>query len=118
LYCAGHWVPDLVTAAGARPIIGARGDRSHPISVEQLTASDPEVIVVAPCGFGLDAAAAHAQTLVSTGVLPAAASVWAVDADAAFVRPGPRVIDGVETLAAIAHPDRVGLRPELGRRIS
>ena len=77
----------------------------------------PDVIVVAPCGFGLDDASAQAETLVAGGSLPDATPVWAVDANAAFVRPGPRVVDGVEALAAIAHPEHVDLPTDVARRV-
>ena len=117
LYCAGHWVPDLVTAAGAEPVLGISGQRSRRITTEELHASAPEVIVVAPCGYELDDASAQAATLVDAGALPDGVAVWAVDANAAFVRPGPRVVDGVEALAAIAHPDRFDLPEELARRV-
>ena len=73
--------------------------------------------MVAPCGYDLAGAVELAGDLVNTTVLPEAA-VWAVDADAAFVRPGPRLIDGVEALAAICHPERLAARPDVATRIS
>jgi iron complex transport system substrate-binding protein len=60
------------------------------------------VVVVAPCGFHLDAAAAQAELVARK--LPGL-PVWAIDADGLIVRPGPRLVDGVEALAAILHPD-------------
>jgi len=116
-FSAGHWVPDMVAAAGATCVLGDRGERSRPLDWDELSASAPEVIVVAPCGYGLPGATDLAVTLQRTGRLPPAADLWAVDADAAFVRPGPRLVDGVETLAAIAHPDAVPARPDLAQRI-
>ena len=116
-FSAGHWVPDMVAAAGATCVLGERGERSRPIDWADLTDSNPELIVVAPCGYGLPGATDLAVTLQGTGRLPSAVDLWAVDADAAFVRPGPRLIDGVETLAAIAHPDAVRARPDLATRI-
>jgi iron complex transport system substrate-binding protein len=62
------------------------------------------MVVIAPCGYRLDGATKLAEEVIATGVLDPDVPVWAVDADAAFVRPGPRVVDGVETLAEIAHP--------------
>jgi iron complex transport system substrate-binding protein len=103
LFCAGHWVPDLVSAAGGTVALGAAGARSHQITMDEVHAAAPDIVVVAPCGYRLDGATALAKELLATGALPDA-EVWAVDADALFVRPGPRVVDGVETLAAIIHP--------------
>jgi iron complex transport system substrate-binding protein len=116
-FSAGHWVPDMVTAAGAVSVLGASGQRSHQIEWSTLIDSTPDVIVVAPCGYNLDGAAKLAAALATSDLLPSAAELWAVDADAAFVRPGPRLVDGVEALAAIAHPDALPARPDLARRI-
>jgi len=118
LYCAGHWVPDLVEAAGARSVLGAAGQRSHPIPPAALSDAAPDIVVVAPCGYRLDGAVALAESLMATGVIPPAVQLWAVDADAMFVRPGPRLVDGVETLAAIAHPGVVPLDERAARRIA
>jgi iron complex transport system substrate-binding protein len=106
-FSSGHWVPDMVNAAGAESVLGIGGERSKRVEWETITAARPDVIVVAPCGYRLDGATELAEQLVQAGVLPAGVPVWAVDADAAFVRPGPRVVDGVETLAHIAHPGAV-----------
>jgi iron complex transport system substrate-binding protein len=113
LFCAGHWVPDMVAAAGATSALGLSGQRSEAISVETLNACEPELIVVAPCGYNLTAAIELAGMLIENGGLPEGVAVWAVDADAAFVRPGPRLIDGIEALAAICHPGAVPPRPDL-----
>jgi iron complex transport system substrate-binding protein len=110
-FSAGHWVPDMVTAAGGEPILGASGARSEQIQWTAVAAAKPDVIVVTPCGYRLEGATQLARQLLVTGDLPEGVPVWAVDADAAFVRPGPRVVDGVEALAHIAHPDRVSLPP-------
>jgi iron complex transport system substrate-binding protein len=101
-FTAGHWVPDLVTAAGGQPVAAAPGGRSVQATWEQIAAARPEVVVVAPCGFHLDGAAAQAE-LAATH-LPGI-PVWAIDADGLVVRPGPRLVDGVEALAAMLHPD-------------
>jgi iron complex transport system substrate-binding protein len=88
------------------------GARSQQITLDDPAASAPDVIVVSPCGYRLAGAAELAAALVHTGALPDV-PVWAVDADAAFVRPGPRLVDGVEALAAIAHPDIAPPRDDL-----
>jgi iron complex transport system substrate-binding protein len=104
-FAPGHWLPDMVDAAGAIDTIGRSGQRSRPIAWAEIASSEPEIIVVAPCGFNLTGATELAERLCSDRHLPREVSVWAVDADAAFVRPGPRLVDGVEALAAIAHPE-------------
>lgn len=103
-YTAGHWVPDLVTAAGGEPVTGRSGGRSVATDWAAIAAARPDVVVVAPCGFHLDAAVGQARTAVAA--LPGL-PVWAIDADGLVVRPGPRLVDGVEALAAVLHPDRV-----------
>jgi iron complex transport system substrate-binding protein len=113
-FSAGHWVPDLVAAAGGSPVLADPGADSRRRSWEEVAGADAEVVVVAPCGFHLDAAGAMAGGLAAAGRLPAGAQVWAVDADAYVVRPGPRLVDGAELLGAILHPDRVG-PPDPGR---
>jgi iron complex transport system substrate-binding protein len=107
-FTAGHWVPDLVTAAGGRPVAAEAGGRSEPASWEQIAAARPDLVVVAPCGFGLDDAAAQAEQAVRQ--LPGI-PVWAIDADGLVVRPGPRLVDGVEALAAIVHPEAAAAVP-------
>lgn len=107
-FTAGHWVPDLVTAAGGRPVAAEAGARSRPASWPAIAAAGPEVIVVAPCGFGLDAAAAQAELVARQ--LPGI-PVWAIDANGLVVRPGPRLVDGVEALAAALHPEPGGTAP-------
>jgi iron complex transport system substrate-binding protein len=107
-FTAGHWVPDLVTAAGGEPLLGRPGERSVGVDWPTVSACGAEVVIVAPCGFRLDGAADLAAKTVGADVLPAGAEVWAVDADAIVVRPGPRLVAGAETFAAILHPDRCG----------
>jgi iron complex transport system substrate-binding protein len=116
-FSAGHWVPDMVTAAGGEVVLGVSGARSEQIEWAAVAQAEPDVIVVAPCGYRLEGATQLARQLLSTGNLPADVPVWAVDADAAFVRPGPRVVEGVETLAHIAHPDAVSQLPGLAAQV-
>jgi iron complex transport system substrate-binding protein len=111
----GHWVPDLVSAAGATAVLGNPGGVSRRLDWAEVHAAGPDVIVVAPCGFHLDDAARIGQALLTSGVLPAGVALWGIDADAAVVRPGPRLVDGVEALAALAHPGAVPERSELVR---
>ena len=98
---AGHWVPDLVVAAGGEPVLARPGDRSVAVTWEEIAAAQPEIIVVAPCGFGLDQAGDQARMILD--LVPETTEVWAIDADAVMVRPGPRLVDGVEALASLIH---------------
>jgi len=116
-FAAGHWVPDMVTAAGGTSVLGRVGDRSVTTSWQDVRHASADVIVVAPCGFHLDGAVDQAQKVLADRRIPDGIAVWAVDADAAFVRPGPRLIDGVQALAAALHPGALGERPDLARRI-
>jgi iron complex transport system substrate-binding protein len=117
-FTAGHWVPDMVVAAGGEPVLGTAGERSVETSWEQVAASAPDLIVVSPCGYRLPAAIELARAVITAGLLPAGVPVWAVDADAAFVRPGPRLVDGVEALAAVFHPMALPARPELATLVT
>ncbi len=110
----GHWVPDLVVAAGGEPVAALPGERSRAISWDEIAAAEPDVVLVCPCGFHLDGAAEQAALVAAA--LPAPA-VWAIDGDGLIVRPGPRLVDGVEALAAVLHPDLVPARPEAVRLV-
>lgn len=103
-FTAGHWVPDLVRAAGGEPVAARPGARSVRTTWQEFAGAAPDVVLVAPCGFHLDGAARQARTVVPR--FPDAA-VWAIDADGLVVRPGPRLVDGVEAIAAILHPGAV-----------
>jgi iron complex transport system substrate-binding protein len=116
-FSSGHWVPDMVTRAGGVSVLGASGRRSAEISWGDLAEARPDIIVVSPCGYRLKGARALAEELVSRDVLPEGVPVWAVDADAAFVRPGPRLVDGVQTLASIAHPDVIEAPDGMATRV-
>lgn len=103
-YAPGHWVPEMITAAGGEPLLGKPGAKSERVLWESVHEAAPEVIVCAPCGYDRTGAQALADELVASGVLPAGVPVHAVDANAAWARPGTRLVDGVEELAAILHP--------------
>ncbi len=107
-FSAGHWVPDLVTAAGGQPVAARPGGRSVPTTWPAIAAAAPEHVVVAPCGYHLAGAVEQAQFVA--GALPGAA-VWAIDADGIVVRPGPRLVDGVEAIASMLHPDDAPAAP-------
>jgi len=108
-FAAGHWIPDLVTAAGGEPVAARAGRRSEPLTWPEVAAAEPDLVIVAPCGYHL--AGAVAQATAVTAALPGV-PVWAIDADSLVVRPGPRLVDGVEAIAAIVHPGAVPPPPD------
>lgn len=108
-YCCGHWVPEMVELAGGEDALGRKGVDSVRISWAEIAAWAPEILIVSPCGFGMEDAAIQARKLLQQDGwrdLPAVRNrrVFAVDANAYFARPGPRVVDGVELLAHLFHP--------------
>jgi len=110
VYCSGHWVPEMVQIAGGIDELGQNGSDSIRIPWSRVLEWAPEVLVVMPCGFGLEKAAAEAAQLSrypGWSELPAVRNghVYAVDANAYFARPGPRVVEGTELLAHLFHPD-------------
>jgi iron complex transport system substrate-binding protein len=103
-FTAGHWIPDLVRSAGGEPVAATAGAPSVQTSWSAIAAAAPDHVVVAPCGFHLPGAIGQAQSVARA--LPGV-PVWAIDADGIVVRPGPRLVDGVEAIASILHPDAV-----------
>lgn len=103
LFCGGHWVPEMVSAAGGDDPLGQAGGDSRRMTWDDVAAAEPEMLIVAPCGYGLSDAIAVAKRLPAM----TDAEVYAVDANAYFARPGPRVAEGVELLGHIFHPARV-----------
>jgi iron complex transport system substrate-binding protein len=112
-FLAGHWVPELVRRAGGEPVGGVDAGRSVATDWSEVAALPADVVLVAPCGYGLDAAVAQAATVRDR--LPGTAVV-AIDADSYVVRAGPRLVDGIEAIAWALHPDAV--RPPPPGRIS
>jgi iron complex transport system substrate-binding protein len=100
-YAPGHWVPEMVQLAGGTPSLGRAGAKSVRVTWEDVAASRPDLVVCAPCGYDLEGSTAAALELVASGRLPEGLPVWAVDANASYARPGPRLVDGVETLSSI-----------------
>jgi len=116
-FTAGHWVPEMVSAAGGIPVLGEPGHRSEATTWDAVRAAHPDVVVCSPCGYDLAGAVELSTGLREAGCLPVGVPVWAVDADAAFVRPGPRLVDGVAALAGICHPDVVPAWADLAVRV-
>ena len=100
-YAPGHWVPEMVELAGGACVLGTSGRRSVRTTWDDVRAARPDVVVVAPCGYDRAGAQAQAGVLVAAGRLPRNATVLAVDANAHWARPGPRLVDGIEELASL-----------------
>jgi len=110
-FAGGHWIPEMIAAAGGDDVIASAGDSSRRLTWEQVEAADPDVIIVMPCGF--DEAGAQAQMALAAD--SENGSIWQrlravrtgrvhpVDANGCFSRPGPRVVDGIERLAELFH---------------
>jgi iron complex transport system substrate-binding protein len=110
-FVGGHWVPQMIELAGGEDPLGFPGERSQTATWEEIEAARPQVVVSMPCGYYAERAAhevmEHREEVARLG----AERVVAVDAAAYFSRPGPRLVDGVELLAYILHPDRVEAPP-------
>ena len=111
VFVGGHWVPQMIELAGGEDVLGLPGERSRTVEPDEVAAASPEVAVVMPCGYDAERARAeaHAHEYLLRGV--GAERVVAVDAAALFSRPGPRLVDGVELLGHVLHPDRLGPPP-------
>jgi iron complex transport system substrate-binding protein len=110
-FAAGHWTPQLIEYAGGEDVLGFPGEHSEERSWDEVQASRPDVVIVMPCGFDAQIAyreaEMHREELAAVG----AGEVVAVNAAAYFSRPGPRLVDGLELLAHVLHPELV---PEPG----
>lgn len=104
-FAAGHWVPQLIEYAGGEDVLGFAGERSEETTWHAVEAAQPDIVIVMPCGY--DAEIAHREAEMHRDELArvGAGEVVAVDAAAYFSRPGPRIIDGLELLAHILHPE-------------
>ncbi|MBA2505606.1 MAG: cobalamin-binding protein [Thermoleophilaceae bacterium] len=116
VFIGGHWVPQLIDLAGGEDPLGLTGEKSRTASWDEVAAAQPEVVVAMPCGYGTQRSAQEAGEYGESIAALGAERVYAVDASGFFSRPGPRLIDGLELLAHLLHPDRVPAPPP-GRMI-
>jgi iron complex transport system substrate-binding protein len=100
-FCAGHWLPEMIEHARGHDVLGVAGEPSYATTWERVLAAEPELVVIGPCGFGVDEAAERAAGLE----LPC--RTVAVDSDGYYSRPAPRLADGVRQLGHLLHPDAV-----------
>jgi iron complex transport system substrate-binding protein len=111
VFVAGHWTPQLIEYAGGFDVLGLPGEHSAQSSWDEVRAAEPDVVVVMPCGYDADRALAEAETFAEELESLGARRIVAVDAAGLFSRPGPRLVDGIEVLAHILHPDRLPEAP-------
>jgi iron complex transport system substrate-binding protein len=111
VFVAGHWTPQLIEYAGGIDLFGLPGEHSETRTWEEIAAARPEVVVCMPCGYDAERALEEADSYADELAEVGAKRVVAVDAAAYFSRPGPRLVDGLELMAHILHPDRVPEAP-------
>ena len=109
-FAAGHWVPEMIALAGGNEVLGIAGQPSFRLTWEQVIAAQPEIILLIPCGYDADAARREWETLPKPPgweTVPAAryGRIYPFDANSYCSRPAPRVVDGIEQLARLFHPD-------------
>ena len=106
IFAAGHWVPEMVRRAGGIDALAQPGEHSTTRTMAAVRDANPDVILVAPCGFDRERAAADAERVLSSEEWSWAREkqVWALDANSFVSRPGPRVVDGIELLSQVLHP--------------
>lgn len=104
LYAGGHWVPEQVARAGGIDVLATAGTHSVVVTPQQLRDANADILLVAPCGFGIERAAGEARKLARTHAWLANTQIWALDANRLTSRPGPHLVDGIETMARIFAP--------------
>ena len=111
VFVAGHWTPQLIELAGGIDVLGFPGEHSEQTTWDAVKAAKPDIVIAMPCGY--DAERSHEEALGFADELRSvgAGQVVAVDAAGTFSRPGPRLVEGLETLAHVLHPDRVPEAP-------
>jgi iron complex transport system substrate-binding protein len=109
VFVAGHWTPQLIELAGGTDVLGFPGEHSEQTTWEAVAAAAPEVVVCMPCGYDAQRSLQEAQAFAGELRSLGARRVVAVDAAAYFSRPGPRLVDGLELLGHVLHPERVEL---------
>jgi iron complex transport system substrate-binding protein len=107
IFVAGHWTPQMIEYAGGLDVLGMPGEHSERRSWQEVKAARPEVVIVMPCGYDAERAAEEAYEFADELDELGGRRVVAVDAAAYFSRPGPRLVEGLELLGHVLHPDRL-----------
>jgi iron complex transport system substrate-binding protein len=125
VFASGHWVPEMVEVAGGEDALGLAGQDSRKISWDRVVEFDPEVLILMPCGFDAQRTAEDVPLLSRNGgwasiTAVKRGAVFATDGSAYFSRPGPRLVDGLELMARMIHPEVFGdeMPPERAKRVS
>jgi iron complex transport system substrate-binding protein len=105
-FLGGHWVPEMIEIAGGEALLSETGEKSREVNWDDLRELGPDVAVVMPCGYYVEESSRQASQHADQLAALKAGRIWAVDAASSFSRPGPRLVDGVELLAHLLHPDR------------
>jgi len=111
VFVAGHWTPQIIELAGGADVLGFAGEHSEQSTWEAVAAARPEVVVVMPCGYDAERSREEALRYAAELRGIGAQRIVAVDAAAYFSRPGPRLVDGLELMAHVLHPDLVPEAP-------
>jgi iron complex transport system substrate-binding protein len=124
VFASGHWIPEMVQVAGGEDALGLAGQDSRKISWDQVLAYDPEVLILMPCGFEADRAVEDLPLLAKNEGWPSIAAVrtgavFATSSSAYYSRPGPRLVDGLELMGKMIHPETFGreMPPERARKV-
>jgi iron complex transport system substrate-binding protein len=104
-FLGGHWVPEMVEIAGGTHVLSGAGEASRRATWEEIVASKPEIVILAPCGYDLQQTIEQGQELLQGALADVSASeIWATNATALFSRCTPATVRGIEVLAGILHP--------------
>jgi iron complex transport system substrate-binding protein len=116
-FLGGHWVPEMIEVAGGETLLSQAGEKSREVSWDDLRGLRPDVVVAMPCGYYVEEARRQADRHLDKLAAMGRPRIWAVDAASSFSRPGPRLVDGIELLAALLHPDRADLPSGVGAQL-
>lgn len=112
-FVGGHWIPEMIALAGGEDLVGTAGTKSPEVTWQRLEVLEPDVVVAMPCGWYIDDSRAQALACREQLGRLGARRLYAVDAASSFSRPGPRLIEGVELLSHLLHPEYIPAPEEL-----
>ena len=116
-FLGGHWVPEMIEMAGGEALLSEAGEKSRQVGWDDLRELRPDVVVAMPCGYYVEESSRQTEPFLDRLDAMGRPRIWAVDAASSFSRPGPRLVDGVELLAGLLHPDRADLPSGVGAQL-